>query len=58
MTLEERIDRLERAIKIEQEQCVWLLSEDWEDNRGSVEVAVAQHERVINTYESLVQKLK
>lgn len=58
MNVEERVKRLEAAVKEQEAQRDWLRSVEWSDNHGTVEQAVAGNERAIETYRSLIARLK
>jgi hypothetical protein len=58
MDIDQRIKRLEKAVRDEQAQRDWLLSVNWSDNGGTAQEAATHHDQVIATYLALIERLK
>ena len=65
MTLEERIRRLEDAIKHHVELRDWFRSHEWRESRENdaelgenLDQAIEDHDRNINTYENILATLR
>ena len=65
MTREERIKRIERAMQFEREQFNWLSDHEWgasDDKKIELRThwsaAIRQHDRLIATYQSILNDLK
>jgi len=65
LTLEERIKRLEDAIKHHIELRDWFRSHDWRESRESdpdlsehLDQAIEDHERNVKTYENILSTLR
>ncbi len=65
MTIEQRIKRLEEAIRTTLEHRDWLRSAEWRDSRNAdadlrahLDDAIDQHDRTLATYENILATLR
>lgn len=58
MTIEERIEWLENAIKEQEAQRDWLLDVEWRDISGNAEAAASEQDRVIELYQMIIKRLR
>ena len=65
MSIEQRIERIENAIKETLEQRDWLRSQEWRESRDhnveldrNLDEAIAHHDRTVKTYETILATLR
>jgi len=65
MSVEQRIKRIEKAIKDTLEQRDWLRSAEWREHRDhdleleqDLDEAIAHHDRTLKAYETILAKLR